>query len=173
MGARHKCCAQIHHVAAVAERGAERRVEIGDSDEAVDRVPPASQMAKPARDQDGEAPVAVHVVGRPETFGRDRIDSIVKAGDHVPDRRARDGLFVFERHVNLDPAADAPEHALDGGVIARACDIAILHHQVKQTARRGRFDRSRGAGGNGTDPRLKTGLPAAPRHRQAERPKVH
>ena len=57
--------AQVHHVALISQRRAKRSVEIGHSDEAVDRVTAPSQMIEPAREKDREPSVAVDVGAGP------------------------------------------------------------------------------------------------------------
>ena len=44
---------------------------------------------------------------------------------------AADAVDVLGRDVDLDPAPDAPEHAVDRGIIARAAGIAVADHDME------------------------------------------
>ena len=111
---------QVHHVAMIAEGVRDGRIEVGHPDEPVNGVPAASQTAEPARQEDGEPAVPVHVARRTEPGGGQRVDAVVERGDEVFEEVAVDRIGVLRRDVDLDPATDPFENAADRHVIAGA-----------------------------------------------------
>ena len=84
------------------------RVEVGHSDEPVDRATASSQVIEPARQQDREAAVAIDVARCPDLAGHERMDPIVERDDEVLDQATRNVARGLLRRRRSGPAARPP-----------------------------------------------------------------
>ena len=94
-------------------------------------MPPAAEVIEPAREQDRESAVAVHVAGHGAGLARHREDPIVERPDDVLDRAPLDGAEILRRDVDLNPTPDTPQDARHRHVVAGDAGVALADHQVE------------------------------------------
>ena len=133
VGTGHESCAQIHHVAAVAERRRERGIEVRHSHEPVHGMAAVAQTVQPAREQDRETAISIDVAGQPDRASGDGNDPVVKRRHQILQQLGIHSADILRGHVDLNPFAHRAEDPPDGQVVARTGNVAIANHQREVT----------------------------------------